>query len=176
MVETHRRLVLSREDDLRFEGDGVAAAGVVQAMLLTRRLLLVGYSLSDDNFHRLVHQAGQLGWEEGWHRTAIALTPDPLGFAPSIWKDRVEFVSTADPSEAAGDSEGAPTGASNPRRLAILLDAIAAEAAQPIAHLADPTYARLFSDEALALGDALRQVDAAVGRLGDADRRAAYAV
>ena len=49
-------IVLSRDDYLRFEGEGVALAGIVQAMLLTRHMLFVGYSLSDDNFHRLVHQ------------------------------------------------------------------------------------------------------------------------
>ena len=48
--------MLSRDDYLRFEAEGVALAGIVQAMLLTRHMLFVGYSLSDDNFHRLVHQ------------------------------------------------------------------------------------------------------------------------
>ena len=55
-IDDRSRIVLSREDYLRFEGEGVALAGMVQAMLLTRRMLFVGYSLSDDNFHRLVHQ------------------------------------------------------------------------------------------------------------------------
>lgn len=55
-VDNTERIVLSREDYLRFEGEGAALAGIVQALLLTRHMLFVGYSLSDDNFHRLVHQ------------------------------------------------------------------------------------------------------------------------
>ena len=64
-----KSIVLSRDDYLRFEGEGVALAGIVQAMVLTRHMLFVGYSLSDDNFHRLVHQV----------RTAIGSQERPVG-------------------------------------------------------------------------------------------------
>jgi SIR2-like domain len=144
--EPQSPIVLSRDDYLRFEDRGVALAGIVQAMLLTRHMLFVGYSLSDPNFHRLMHQV----------RTAIgpadqrpeehfgtALTPRDLGLSEGLWKGDVEFVSTAG---ADGD---------NPRRLAILLDMIGALASAPVAHLLDGSYAALFSEVETRLGERL---------------------
>jgi hypothetical protein len=145
-IDDPDRIVLSRDDYLRFEGEGVALAGVIQAMLLTRHMLFVGYSLSDDNFHRLVHQVrravggaadrpgGQLG---------TALTPTSPRLAQDVWGDDVRFVSTA------GDSEA------DVRRLAILLDYIGLESADPAAHVLDDTYKALFSSDELALRDRL---------------------
>ena len=146
-IDDPDRIVLSRDDYLRFEGEGVALAGVVQAMLLTRHMLFVGYSLSDDNFHRLVHQVrravggaadrpgGQLG---------TALTPTSPHLAQDVWGDDVRFVSTASHSEA------------DIRRLAILLDYLGLEAADPAAHVLDASYRHLFSPDELALRDRLR--------------------
>lgn len=51
-----RRLVLSRDEYRRFEQAGGAVAGVLQAMLLTRHLLIVGYGLRDETFHRIAHE------------------------------------------------------------------------------------------------------------------------
>jgi hypothetical protein len=158
-------IVLSREDYLRFEGDGVALAGVVQAMLLTRHLMFVGYSLSDDNFHRLVHQAGQVGGAPGVGAAgdrlrATALTPEPLGLAQRIWEGRVTFESTADGTRM------------DARRLAILLDAVAAEAASVTTHLRDETYEHLFTPAELEVGRRLEALEDAVGDL-DGEREKA---
>lgn len=85
-VDDPERIVLSRDDYLRFEGEGVALAGIVQAMLLTRHMLFVGYSLSDDNFHRLMHQVrsavGERPKRPGGDRFATALTPVPWRARP----------------------------------------------------------------------------------------------
>lgn len=167
-------IVLSRADYLRFEGEGVALAGVVQAMLLTRHLAFVGYSLSDDNFHRLVHQAAQVGAATGHvaaeratnagrpgavpyaagrpGRTmrATALTPEPAGFLEQVWGDRVDVVSTASPGHI------------DARRLAILLDAVAADTAPPTEHLLDPSYERLFEKNDRVIGERLADLWAAV--------------
>lgn len=51
-----RRLVLSRDEYRRFEQAGGAVAGVLQTMLLTRHLLIVGYGLRDETFHRIAHE------------------------------------------------------------------------------------------------------------------------
>ena len=49
-------LVLSRDDDPALPPRGQRTlGGVVQAMLLTRHMLFVGFSLTDDHFHRIVH-------------------------------------------------------------------------------------------------------------------------
>ena len=44
---------MTREDCLRFEERRAALAGIVQALLVTRHMLFVGFDLQDDNFHRI---------------------------------------------------------------------------------------------------------------------------
>lgn len=133
-------IVLSRDDYLRFEGEGVALAGIVQAMLLTRHMLFVGYSLSDDNFHRLVHQVrAAIGSTERSADTMFgtALTPRAPSLGDDLWRGNVRFVTTAGRD---GD---------DPWRTAVLLDRIGALAAAPAAHVLDDSYAALF-DQAQA--------------------------
>ncbi len=52
---THpQHIVLTREDYLRYDVDRAALAGLVQGLLITRHMLFVGFSLNDDNFHRII--------------------------------------------------------------------------------------------------------------------------
>lgn len=149
-VDHPASIVLSRDDYLRFEAEGVALAGIVQAMLLTRHMLFVGYSLSDDNFHRLVHQVrAAIGSAD---RPADAmfgtvLTPRAPSLGDDLWRGSVLFVSTADTD-----------GGDDPRRTAILLDRIGALAAAPAAHVLVDSYAALFSESQIELGKTLSAV------------------
>src|SRR6185295_7831313 len=52
-------IVLTRDDYFRYGERRAALAGIVQALLVTRHILFVGFSLNDDNFHRLVHDVRQ---------------------------------------------------------------------------------------------------------------------
>jgi hypothetical protein len=143
-------IVLSRDDYLRFEAEGVALAGIVQAMLLTRHMLFVGYSLSDDNFHRLVHQVrAAIGSPDrpAGVMFGTALTPRAPSLGDDLWRGSVRFVTTPD-----GD------GADDPRRTAILLDHIGALAAAPAAHVLDTSYAALFTDPQIKLRERLLAV------------------
>jgi len=130
-------IVLSRDDYLRFEGEGVALAGIVQAMLLTRHMLFVGYSLSDDNFHRLVHQVrtaiGVPGVPSDAHFGTV-LTPRAPRLGDDLWRGNVRFITTADAD-----------GKDDPRQVAIMVDRIGALAAAPAAHVLDDSYAALFT-------------------------------
>lgn len=155
-VERPERIVLSRADYLRFESSDQALAGVVQAMLLTRHMLFVGYSLSDDNFHRLVHQvraavAGLPGHREPF---GTVLVPSQSALVEELWSGSMRFVST-----------GALDG-SGPRRLAILLDRINADAASPAGHLLDNTYREMLSEDERALRDTLLRVNSAAKAAG----------
>jgi len=156
-VDDQRRIVLSRQDTLRLEGDGEAVSGVVQAMLLTRHMLFVGYSLSDDNFHRIVHQVRRgIGSPEQRPRGGsfgTALTPDAPGLTEELWADDITFLSTASGQDT------------NVRRLAVLLDFIGAEAAAPAAHMLDDTYASLLSPQELELRNRLLDVWSALENL-----------
>lgn len=148
--EDQDRIVLSRDDYLRFEGEGAALSGIVQALLLTRHMLFVGYSLSDDNFHRIVHQVRSVigGRPDRPESSAFAtaLSPIPGGLLDEIWKGEVDYVSTAGPD---GD---------DPRRIAIILDLIAADAAPPAGHLLDESYLPMFTADEQKLRKELLEV------------------
>lgn len=143
-TENPEKIVLSRDDYLRFEGESSALAGMVQAMLLTRHLLFVGYSLSDDNFHRMVHQVRATAATRSAEprRVGTVLTPAAPGVLAPIWKPEIDFVSTA--------AEDRPF---DPRRQAIFLDCLAAAVSPPGAHLLDRTWSSVFSQAELALRD-----------------------
>ena len=156
-IDDPDRIVLSREDYLRFEGEGVALAGVVQAMLLTRHMLFVGYSLSDDNFHRLVHQAKTaIGTIEQRPEALFgtAITPERPGLSADIWDKDIGFLSTAE------EPDGAV------RQMAVVLDYVGQQAAAPAAHMLDDTYSGVFSAAELTLRDRLRELSQAAEQPG----------
>jgi len=47
-------IVLTREHYMRYQTRRSALSGIVQSLLITRHMLFVGFSLRDDNFHRIV--------------------------------------------------------------------------------------------------------------------------
>lgn len=52
-------IVLTREDYLRYNNMRAALAGIVQSLLITKHFLFVGFSLTDDNFLKIVDQVRQ---------------------------------------------------------------------------------------------------------------------
>ncbi|QYG95203.1 SIR2 family protein [Iamia sp. SCSIO 61187] len=151
-----RAVVLSRDDYLRFEGEGVALAGIVQAMLLTRHMLFVGYSLSDDNFHRLVHQVrravGPADARPESKPFGTALAPGPPSLVSDLWAGDIDVVNVG--------------GSSGPREVARLIDLIGAEAEGGSAHMVDDAYTSVLSADERALRAALLEVRSAAARPG----------
>lgn len=52
-------IVITREDYMRYASRRSALRGIVQSLLFTRHMLFVGFSLNDDNFHRIVDEVRQ---------------------------------------------------------------------------------------------------------------------
>jgi hypothetical protein len=52
-VSRPREIVLTKRDYIRYNDRFAALAGIVQSTLLTRHLLSIGFSLADDNFHKI---------------------------------------------------------------------------------------------------------------------------
>lgn len=158
-VDDRTRIVLSRSDYLRFEGEGTALAGVVHAMLLTRHLLFVGYSMRDDNFHRIVHQVRETvrgSTPSVDRRLGTVLTTEGPQLIHDVWKSDIDVCSTA--RGGGGENEV--------RRLAVLVDALVSETASPAHHLLDETYEAVFSTEELKLRDCIRAVQEAAAVKG----------
>ena len=55
-IDPPRDIVLTRDDYLSYDERRAALGGIVQALLITRHMLFVGFSLDDDNFHRILHE------------------------------------------------------------------------------------------------------------------------
>lgn len=159
-VDDKERIVLSRGDYLRFEREASALAGLVHASLLTRHLLFIGYSLSDDNFHRIVHQVRDLQPVNEPSSASVlgtVLTPDEPTVMRQLWEPEIPIISTY---------KKRMRGSSAVRDQAILLDRLAAEASPPGHHLLDESYDAVFNDGERVLRAALVELLALV----EADR------
>lgn len=145
-VDDPASIVLARQDYLGLPERSAALFGILQAMLMTKHMLFVGYSLTDDTFHRVMHDVrrarGALDEPIG---TALTLFDDPL--LRKLWGDVLEFVPMAPrPSEVTdADIDRAA------RRLEIVLDEIAIRSADVSAFLLDETYDGVLDDRERAI-------------------------
>jgi hypothetical protein len=151
-------IVMTRQDVLRYAERRAALAGIVQSLLITQRMLFVGFSLSDENFHRIADDVRRaLGGRSAPGQafgTALLLRRDPL--LGELWEGDVAFVAMAD-----GD-QPEPAAA---RRLEIFLDCLLTHASDDCGHLLDPDFDRLLDDDERELKAALLRLrEVAEGR------------
>jgi hypothetical protein len=156
-VEHVADIVLTREDFLRYENGRAALYGIVQAMLMTRHLLFLGFSLDDDNFHRLTDEVRQA--VEG--RSTKSHAHKPFGsilvasvpaLSKTLWADDLELISlhtTGDPLEYA-------------REVEIVLDYILHHATTLSSHLLDDAYKTGLNAEQKLLKEALLELRSAL--------------
>jgi SIR2-like domain len=142
-------IVLSRSDYMRLRHQRGALYGIVQALLVTKHLLFVGYSLKDEDFHELADEI----------RTALEPTasePARLGTVLTIedsawgglWGDLLDVVQIG---------HGPPEVAA--RRLQIFLDRLAHLATSHYAYLLDSSFEGLLAAEERQLATSLREVE-----------------
>jgi NAD-dependent SIR2 family protein deacetylase len=115
-----RHIVLTRESYTRYDENLPALAGIVQAFLITRHMLFVGFSLADDNFHRIVDAVRRLRENEtpaALQRLGTTLTLGKAGLVETLWEDDLYRVAM-EPQE---EKHGFPYAAAA-RRLQIFLD------------------------------------------------------
>jgi hypothetical protein len=149
-------IVLTRDDYLRFSSRRAALAGIVQALLVTRHMLFVGFSLQDDNFHRIVHDVrSAMPATTGQEGLGTALFLHDRKLLAELWKQDLIITSVARPS--------VPNVVAA-RRVAMLLDYIGMQSAGGSAHLLDPTLEGVLSAPERELAGALRKL---VGALSD---------
>ncbi|KUI15390.1 hypothetical protein AU191_06645 [Mycolicibacterium acapulense] len=136
--------------------------GIVQALLVTKHLLFVGYSLTDEDFHELVDEIrtalGPIAGSQRQLGTVLTISYSPLA---DLWKDllRVEQLGT----------RGEPPG----RRLQMLLDRVAHLATPRHTYLLDKEFDGLLTDDERVLKGRLKEVERVVA---DSDSHAASTV
>ena len=74
-------IVLTRNDYLRYMERHAALAGIVQSMLLVSHLFFVGFSLQDDNFHKIIHEV----------RKAVSLSSKPAPTSLDLYTNSDNF-------------------------------------------------------------------------------------
>lgn len=112
------RVVLTRASYTRYDERLPALGGMVQAFLVTRHVLFAGFSLTDDNFHRIVDAVRRLqgGGRAGPFGTALSLGAG--GLSEVLWEQDVRRVRMDERKESAA---GFPFGEAA-RRLEVFLD------------------------------------------------------
>ena len=155
-VSCPEQIVLTRSDYLRYSDTRAALKGIVQALLITRHMLFVGFSLNDDNFHsiiddvrksiRNVNGETQHQLRQGHQfSTALGLARNP--FVERLWKEDVDWV-TFQSDEVTEQKEAA-------RLLEIFLDYLASECATSAPYLLDNRFDGVLSEEEKKLREAL---------------------
>ncbi len=143
-------IVLDRRSFVRYDATRRPLASVLQATLLTRHLLVVGASMTDDNVIRLVHEVASLNEDHGRPKnlgTLINLEKRPL--TQALWEPEFTILSVGSAAvEGESKEKTAERLAHAGRRLEILLDRVATLAARDsVDHLLDSRYRDLFTPE-----------------------------
>lgn len=150
-------IVLSRSDFVGFDSSFRPMGALVQALLLTQHVLVVGASMQDDNFLRLAYEIrGFLGnpREDGepLFGTVLTLSEDPA--QGELWRGWFDYVAVSrDPDD------------DRARELAVFLDRVAMHASRPSFAL-DVRYEQLLDPPEQ---DAARAARALLHRLEDLD-------
>lgn len=144
-------IVLTREDYLASATSHSALFGLVQAMLLTRHMLFVGYSLSDEDFHRIVRDV-RLVREQASDSdqqtplgTALVLFRDDL--QARIWERTIEVLPVAPTGHPGDDAQLEQKIAEASRTQQIFLDLVGHLASDPTAFLLQGDFEQLLKDQ-----------------------------
>ena len=132
-------IVLSRGDFTRYGRSEGPSGAVLQSLMLSRHLLVVGASLTDDNFLRLAYEVDDFVKEKGKgsRRFGSVLTLRPEPVRARLFKGVFDYIDTS--PDGVGNEKG--------RALAIFLDAVAMYASADSSFLLDPRYSFLLKDE-----------------------------
>lgn len=158
---------LSRDDYLGYDALRRPLASVVQAQLLTRHMLMVGFSLDDENFIRLARGVRSMinSMTSDPQRATLgtALLPWPQPARERLWDNALRFLYASDSNR----------GAESFRQVEITLDQVAMLAADRASYLLDPEFTGLLTAQERALVTALTSLsDAAQGTAAEAQIRA----
>jgi len=148
-------VVLTRQHYLRYEDRNAALAGIVQALLITKHMLFVGFSLQDDNFHRVIDAVRKaLVHQDKGHRqsvqnygTCLFLIQNAL--MDELWAKELDMVSM---EPYIKDPKGADWGRTA-RKKEIFIDYLACHTSTVTSHILDFKLDYMLSKSELAFRD-----------------------
>lgn len=154
-------IVLTREDYIRYADRRAALGAIVQALLITRHMLFVGFSLRDDNFHRIVDDVRKAVRPSGAAVDPAASRPGPFGSALLLRRDPLLEELWRDDLRLVGVGEGGGIEAAS-RTLEVFLDRLLADATRGTSPLLDDAYDAVLTREEREIRTLLRKLDASV--------------
>lgn len=161
-------IVLTRSEYLGLHERAGALFGILQAMLMTRHMLFVGYSLTDDSFHKVMHEvrrARSNTTTDDKVGTALLLNGDPL--LEEMWELDLDFASMSQDPLSKQPSRAKKELARRARELDVFLDRVCLLASDVSSFLLDETYDKMLTPQERSLRTAVRraldEADAADG-------------
>ena len=149
-------IVFTRGDYLGAMATHSALRGIVQAMLMTRHMLFVGYSLRDDDFHQLVHEVRfARGESDTKFGTAMVLEKNEL--TSTLWPE-IDFVSMEMERGSQNELLRAETYRAA-RQLWIFLDLVGMLSSSELAYLTDDSFGELQSNDETRLSQIVRDLE-----------------
>lgn len=149
-VEHPESIVLTRGDYLDFRTQSRALASLAKALLMTKHLFFVGFGLSDDHFHEIVHDVRK-GWpaKDAKKFIGTALVLGNPAIHRAIWGEDLEIVSF-DAETIDGKS----------RKLEVFLDVLGAYSSSGEAFMMDPRYESELTEAECQINSSLRELAA----------------
>jgi hypothetical protein len=149
-VENEETIVLTRRHMVRYDAANRPSAAVLQSLLLTRHLLAVGVSMTDDNVIRLAHEVQEYrthyqNGTSGTFGTVIDSAGNDL--RRQLWEGQLDWASY----DAGGEYP-------HRRGAELLLDRIAMHAARDSSWLLDERFDGLLQDDERQMARDVREV------------------
>jgi hypothetical protein len=140
-VDTPSDMVLTRSDFLEMPRYRGALIGLVQGLLLTRHMLYVGYSLSDEDFQELIHEVRTArGTSGAAGATMLTIAADQV--QRDLWSDDLDVIAMTKPGSAKQTKI-----AEAAREMEIFLDLVGFLSTTSAAFFLDRAYSQLSQDE-----------------------------
>lgn len=170
-------LVLTRAEYRDVKSRQGALFGLLQALLITKHMLFVGYSLKDEDFNDVMHDVRQLRTlSAGGTRKRDAAKPygtvltdfESKQFA-ELWKD-LSVVSAQGARPLVGKAVVPPTArdwAEVTRKQALLIDLVALQSASDVGFVTDPSLSSVGGVAGDELAALVHQLRALYSRYGD---------
>lgn len=135
-------IVLTRRHMVRFDAANRPSAAILQSLFLTRHLLFIGTSFTDDNVIRLAHEVqayreehdGRSIDDSNWAAFGTVLDTDGDKVRARLWDDELTWVHHSDETM------------SGRRAVELLLDRVAQLASRDATWLLDPRFAGLLDE------------------------------
>ena len=149
-------IVLTRLDVVRFDARTRPSGSVLQTLLLTRHLLIVGASMTDENVVRLAQEVQVYREAHGLKSEfGTLLDVDDDAARSELWQGQLAWLTM-----------GGESAEERSRSLEIFLDAVAAHAVADAPWLLDPRFSGLLDEGGERLAEQARDLRGALARAG----------